>query len=44
MENIDEIFSYAMACDIVNGCEDPKPRSLTECQHRQDWLKWKDVI
>ena len=44
MENIDEIFSYAVACDIVNGNEDPEPRSLTECQHRQDWLKWKDAI
>ena len=44
MENIDEIFSYAVACDIVNGNEDPEPRSLIECQHRQDWLKWKDAI
>ena len=36
MENIDEIFSYSVACDIVNGSEDPKPRSVTECQNRQD--------
>ena len=28
MENINEIFSYSVACDIVNGSEDPEPRSL----------------
>ena len=44
MENIDEIFSYVVACDIVNGSDDPELRSLTECQHRQDWFKWKNAI
>ena len=44
MENIDEIFSYSVACDVVNGSEDPEPRSVTECQNRPDWTKWKDAI
>ncbi|KAL5570782.1 hypothetical protein UlMin_020379 [Ulmus minor] len=44
MENIDEVFSYALACDINNGNEDPEPRSIVERQNRHDWLKWKDAI
>jgi len=39
MKNIDEIFFYSVACDIVNGNEDPEPRSVTECQNRHDWTK-----
>jgi len=31
MDNIDEIFFYSVACDIVNGSEDLKPRSVAEC-------------
>ena len=27
MKNMDEIFSYSVACDIVNESEDPEPRS-----------------
>ena len=30
MENMDEIFSYSVACDIVNGSEDPESRSVTD--------------
>ena len=36
MKNMDEIFFYSVACDIVNRSEDPKPRSVTECQNRHD--------
>jgi len=39
MKNMDEIFFYSVACDIVNGSEDPEPRSVTECQNRHDWIK-----
>ena len=38
-ENIDEIFSHSVACDIVNRSEDPEPRSVTEYQNRHDWTK-----
>jgi len=41
---MDEIFFYSVACDIVNGSDDPEPRSVTECQNRHDWIKWKDAI
>ena len=36
MKNMDEIFSYSVACDIVNGSENPEPRSVTEYQNRHD--------
>ena len=44
MKNMDEIFFYSVACDIINGSEDPEPRSVIECQNRHDWTKWKDAI
>jgi len=44
MKNIDEIFSYSIAYAIVNRSEDPEARSVTECQNRHDWTKWKDTI
>ena len=31
---MDKIFSYSVACDIVNGSEDHKSRFVTECQIR----------
>ena len=41
---MNEIFFYSVACDIVNESEDPEPRSVTKCQNRHDWTKWKDTI
>ncbi|KAJ9546867.1 hypothetical protein OSB04_019410 [Centaurea solstitialis] len=43
MRNIDDIFSYAVTCDAF-GNDDPEPTSVIECQNRQDWVKWKDII
>jgi hypothetical protein len=40
---IDDIFSYAVACDIF-GNDDPEPTSVIECRNRQDWVKWKDAM
>ena len=39
MKNIDEIFSYSVACNIVNESEVPEPKSITKCQNRHDWTK-----
>ena len=44
IKNINEIFFYSIACNIVNRSEDPEPRSVTKCQNRYNWIKWKDVI
>ncbi|GJS92894.1 retrovirus-related pol polyprotein from transposon TNT 1-94 [Tanacetum coccineum] len=39
-----EKFCYNVACDIVNGNDDPEPTSVIECQTRQDWNKWKEAM
>src|SRR5438270_243546 len=39
---INNVFAYKVALHIVN--EDPEPKSLEECRHRNDWPKWKDAI
>ncbi|KAI3693370.1 hypothetical protein L6452_33205 [Arctium lappa] len=43
MKNINDIFSYTVACDIF-GNDDPEPMSVIECQNREDWAKWKEAI
>ncbi|GJR39298.1 retrovirus-related pol polyprotein from transposon TNT 1-94 [Tanacetum coccineum] len=42
--DIDEIFSYFVASDIMGGDDDPEPKSVIDCQSRPDWDKWKDAI
>ena len=39
MKSIDEIFSYTVACEIINDKDDPEPKSVMECQIRHDWIK-----
>lgn len=43
-QDIDEIFVFSIACEIMNENDDPEPRSVVECQGRLDWPKWKDAI
>ncbi|GAA0144809.1 hypothetical protein LIER_05156 [Lithospermum erythrorhizon] len=43
-KDIDDIFAFSIACEIMNEIDDPDPRSVIECQHRPDWSKWKDAI
>ena len=33
-----------MASDIIKNDEDLEPRNVEECQHRNDWPKWKEAI
>ena len=33
-----------MTYDIIRNDEDPEPRNVEECQHRNDWPKWKEAI
>ncbi|GKA51598.1 disease resistance CC-NBS-LRR class family protein [Tanacetum coccineum] len=37
--DIDEIFSYFVASDIMSGDDDPEPKSVIDCQSRPDWGK-----
>ena len=39
IEDIDEIFSYTIASEIINDKDDPEPKSVMECQNRHDWIK-----
>ncbi|GJW57438.1 retrovirus-related pol polyprotein from transposon TNT 1-94, partial [Tanacetum coccineum] len=41
---IDDKFCYNVACDIMNGNNDPKPTSVIKCQSRHDWNKWKEAM
>ncbi|GJR98057.1 hypothetical protein Tco_0270231 [Tanacetum coccineum] len=42
--DIDEIFSYSVARDIMNGDDDPELKSVIDCQSRPNWDKWKDAM
>ena len=37
-------FVFQVASDIIRNDEDPKPRNMEECRHRNDWPKWKEAI
>lgn len=42
--NLDDIFSFSIACEIMNENDDPKPITINEFQNRHDWKNWKDAI
>ncbi|RVW79791.1 Retrovirus-related Pol polyprotein from transposon TNT 1-94 [Vitis vinifera] len=33
-----------LVSDIIRNDEDPEPRHVEECRHRNDWPKWKEAI
>ena len=41
---VDDVFSYHIAREIMNENEDLEPESIDECRRRKDWPKWKDAI
>ena len=30
--------------DIISNYGDQEPQNMNECQRRNDWLKWKELI
>ncbi|KAL1199181.1 Retrovirus-related Pol polyprotein from transposon TNT 1-94 [Cardamine amara subsp. amara] len=42
--DINEIFAYKVALEIMDTCEDLEPTSIYECTQRNDWIKWKEAI
>ena len=42
--DVDDIFAYNVALNIVNDNEDLEPKSVEECRQRDDWPNWKDAI
>ena len=39
--NINNIFVFQVALDIIRHDEDLEPRNVVECLNRNDWPKWK---
>ena len=39
---VDNLFTYPVATEIIN--DDHEPHSISECQQRHDWPKWKEAI
>ena len=37
--NVDNIFAYAIALEIMEESEDLEPKSVEECRRRNDWTK-----
>jgi hypothetical protein len=42
--NIDDVFAYNTALDVLNDDDDHEPKSVKECNQRNDWPKWKEAI
>ena len=41
--DIDEVFAFTMACEIMNDF-DFERQSIDECRERHDWPKWEEAI
>ena len=41
---INNIFTFQVASNIIRNYEDPKSWNVEECQHINDWPKWKETI
>ena len=42
--NVDDIFAYNIALNVINDNEDQEPKSIKECRQSENWPKWKDAI
>ena len=42
--NIDEVFAYNVAKDVISDNDDQEPMTIEDCRQRNDWPKWKDAI
>src|SRR5690606_5903799 len=42
--DIDDIFAYKIALELMDIYDDHEPTSILECTRKSDWLKWKEAI
>ena len=42
--DVNDVFAYNVALDVMNAREDQEPKSIEECRQRDDWPKWKEAI
>ena len=41
---VDYVFAYNVATNIMQDNEDHEPQSVIECRQRNDWTKWQEAI
>jgi hypothetical protein len=41
---VDNIFSFKVATDITRSNDDIEPKTVEECQRRNDWPMWNEAI
>ena len=39
--DVNNIFTFQVALDIIQNDDDPEPQNTNECRQRNDWPKWK---
>ena len=42
--DVNNIFAFQVALDIIQNEDDPEPQNMNECRKRNDWPKWREAM
>ena len=42
--DVNNIFVFQVALDIIQNDDDPEPQNTNECRQRNDWPKWREAM
>ena len=42
--DVNNIFAFQVALDIIQNDDDPEPQNTNECKQRNDWPKWREAM
>ena len=42
--DVNNIFAFQVALDIIQNDDDPEPQNTNECRQRNDWPKWREAM
>ena len=42
--DVNNIFAFQVALDIIQNDDDPEPQNTNECRQRNDWPKWRETM
>ena len=42
--DVNNIFSFQVALDIIQNDDDPESQNTNECRQRNDWPKWREAM
>ena len=42
--DVNNIFAFQVALDIIQNDDDQEPQNTNECRQRNDWSKWKEAM